>query len=296
MGLLLEGQVKFLKDYGYLTSGDAEQVKSFDDIQYRSAIERFRRFDANVERIESVTGDEDSTTSVAMLMPRCSVMDIDIGAEAAIGKGGWAGCITPGLHGSIVEVNQSGLPDFLEDDFRQVLANTQSAYAEIGLLFIFRDKHTKEDLIVGGTVTGEAQTVLTFERGQGWIGLALVGPFSCGSRAWLKLDPGYRPSSVISEWTTLLKHELGHNCGLRHSSGGVMNPSIVRGLPISWAGDPQAGNLRRMFSGVPIEIPGGNPEPPSGDDGIWPPPFNPIGDSFQLAPGVRAQLYRVLGG
>jgi len=299
VGLLLEGQVRFLEDYGYLSSEDAVNVKDFDDIQLRSAIEKFKRIDMNVERIQSVVGDEQVAVGMAMDMPRCQVKDIDIGAEAAIGSGGWSGCLKSGQHAAIVEVDQTFLPDFLEGSFRQVLINTQLAYAEIGLLFIFRDKLTKDDLITGSYVEGQPQTVLTFVRGKGWIGLALVGPFSCGQKAWLKLDPQYRPSAVVTEWTTLLKHELGHNCGLRHSSGGVMNPSIVRGLPVSWRGDPHESTLSRLYGGDPVEIPGGTPEPPDKppeDDGDFPPPFNPIGESFQLAPGVRAQLYRVLGG
>jgi hypothetical protein len=50
-------------------------------------------------------------------------------------------------------------------------------------------------------------------------------------------------------------HELGHNAGLDHSRGGVMNPSIVSGLAPSWAGDPSEPILNRYYGGEPIEQP-----------------------------------------
>jgi hypothetical protein len=59
---------------------------------------------------------------------------------------------------------------------------------------------------------------------------------------------------------TLIKHELGHNSGLGHSRGGVMNPSIINGLPVSWKNDPSESQLRKWYGGEPV--PGGNPLPP----------------------------------
>lgn len=299
---LLEHTVDFLKQYGYLPKSYKPTKAGFEDVAITSAIAKFQRFDANVKRLKEETGEpllEDGVpggaTLLAMQLPRCACEDpIE---EPAIGSGGWSECIEPDEHGAIVEVDQSNLPSFLKPVFQAVLSNVQKSYAEIGLLFVFRDKSTKEDLIVGGPVDGRTQTDLTFTRGSGWIGLALVGPFSCGRKAWLKLHYGYQPRNVAREWTTLIKHELGHNCGLRHSSGGVMNPSIVGGLPVSWRGDPSHSTLVRWFGGEPVDIPGGDePEPPSPpDDDEFPGVGEPIGDPFDLWNGAKGQVYRVFG-
>jgi hypothetical protein len=44
-----------------------------------------------------------------------------------------------------------------------------------------------------------------------------------------------------------------------------MNPSIVNGLPTEWGpSDPSTAWLKQQFGGVPVPIPGGNPDPPPG--------------------------------
>lgn len=296
MGLLLDAQVQFLEDYGYLSAEDAAKVSDFDDIELKAAIEKYQRFDANVARQAMVTGDIDSATQAAMMMPRCQCPDNEV--EAALGTGGWRGC--HGLsdaHAAIVDVDPARMPGFLKPEFVNVLRRVQRSYAEIGLLFRFRNQDGL-DMINGERISDHHRNIrMTFTRGSNWIGLAIVGNGhnqQCSSEIWAKFDYRYQPRNVVSEWTTLIKHELGHNAGLRHTRGGVMNPSIVNGLPVSWKGDPHEETLRKWYGGDPVEVPG-NPKPPEDDDD-WPAPFNPIGESFQLAEGVRAQLYRVMGG
>ena len=93
------------------------------------------------------------------------------------------------------------------------------------------------------------------------IGLAIVGRGqSCRTSIWAKFDPGYQPANVVREWTSLVKHELGHNMGLSHSQGGVMNPSIIAGLPVSWRGDPSEPILSRWFGGKPVPTDPQGPE------------------------------------
>lgn len=196
--------------------------------------------------------------------------------EAAVGTGNWGKCHGIGnFHCAAVLCELSGLPAFLSTAFAQVLKNVQSAYAQVGLLFRFIGKDGK-DLLTGDTFTGEPQIDLSFvPRSDGWIGLAIVGQGeTCGTRIWCRFLATYRGGNseqdIITQWTTLVKHELGHNCGRSHTSGGVMNPSIVNGLPVDWVpNDPSTSWLKQRFGGVPVPIPG-TPTPP-----VPPPPVPP---------------------
>lgn len=196
--------------------------------------------------------------------PRCEYPDHGIAAaHAAIGGGSWKSCHGIGdFHSASVRINRANLPSHLEPVFEDVLTRVQRAYDEVGLRFWFDGR-------------SPVQTELSFvNSSDGWIGLAIVPntALSCStSPIWLRLLSTYRGGStaeaIAQQWTSLIKHELGHNCGLSHSSGGVMNPSIVNGLPWSWKNDPSEGLLRSRFGGVPIPTtptPGPNPPPVEG--------------------------------
>jgi hypothetical protein len=197
---------------------------------------------------------------------RCAVPDYSRNPLPAVGTGGWARCHGIGnYHAATVYIDKSTMPGFLAPVWDQVWSNVVKAYEEIGLRFIATDDSRTHN------------TSLTWVRPNGgWIGLAIVGRGqSCGSKIWSRYDQNYRGGSsaagVTQQWTSLVKHELGHNCGLEHSRGGVMNPSIVNGLPVSWDGDPSESLLRRWFGGEPV--PGSDPEPGPG-------PVPPAGDAL----------------
>lgn len=216
--------------------------------------------------------------------PRCEYPDHGIVmASAALGGGSWKGCHGIGdYHCAIVRIDEGGIGSFLKPLLNPVLKRTQAAYDEIGLRWIFVDGNGR-DYLTGKTVNGQHQTLLSFvPSSDGWIGLAIVPStaLSCSTQPiWLRLLATYRGGNseeqIVTQWTSLVKHELGHNCGLGHSSGGVMNPSIVQGLPVSWRGDPSEPLLRSRFGGQPIpaDTPpgggGGPPAPPPGT-GYWP--------------------------
>lgn len=191
-------------------------------------------------------------------------------AMPAFGSGNWKGCHNIGdFHCASIGVDESGLPGFLRPVFQQVLKNVQSAYAGVGLLFRFIDVSGK-DMLTGESFSGNINSDMSFvNSSSGWIGLAIVGQGeNCSSKIWCKFLNTYKGGSndaaIIQQWTTLLKHELGHNCGRSHTNGGVMNPSIVNGLPTEWVPeDPSTSWLKGQFGGVPVPIPGGSPEPPS---------------------------------
>lgn len=253
--------IAFLKQFGYLPEEYAGD--SIDDPVVQQALAEYQAFDANVDlychrehgRALIPDGGIGPATIAAMSAPRCGHPDTDA-AVPAQGTGNWAGCHGIGdFHRAIVRVNESGMPSHLRGVFwEQVIPNVRESYRELGMDFVI------------STGAGNRNIDFSFvPRSDGWIGLAIVGTNqSCGSTIWCRYLATYRPSDVVNEWTTLIKHELGHNCGLRHSNGGVMNPSIVRGLPVSWRGDPSEPILRRWFGGEPVppETPPDPPEPP----------------------------------
>lgn len=196
-------------------------------------------------------GELTAETEALLTLPRCHTPDF-ARTEPQKGRGNWAGCNGVGdAHSMIVRfANQP--PAFLSPYWDQVWLRVVESYAEVGLQII-RDDDAEH-----------YQTELSFvEPDSNWIGLAIVGiNLSCSSRPiWLKFDRGYKPNDLISEWTTLVKHELGHNCGFDHTSGGVMNPFIVKGLPVSFKGDVIWPQLVKSFGGVRV----GGTDPRSSD-------------------------------
>lgn len=194
------------------------------------------------------------------------------GPAPAFGSGNWKGCHNVGeFHSAAIRVDKSGLPSFLAPLFLQVLKNVQAAYAGVGLLFRFIATDGK-DMLTGDSFAGNINSDMSFvNSSSGWIGLAIVGQGeTCSSKIWCKFLASYKggssDASIVQQWTTLLKHELGHNCGRSHTNGGVMNPSIVNGLPTEWvSGDPSTSWLKGQFGGVAVPIPGSGPVPPNPD-------------------------------
>ena len=152
-------------------------------------------------------------------------------------------------------VDKSEMPKFLEDKFEEAWSLCVKAYRQIGLQFIRVDANENANI-----------EFLFVSRSRGWIGLAVVGQNeTCSSNIWCKYLSTYQPSNIVREWSTLIMHELGHNAGLQHSRGGVMNPSIVAGLKPTWKGDPSESILNRYYGGEPI---GDVPVPPV-DNGTY---------------------------
>jgi hypothetical protein len=200
-------------------------------------------------------GEIGPATTELILAPRCMVPDYDpVGYKPErLGSGNWKNCWgSEGKHHCKV-LYTGGMPSHVSAVFEQVWKGVVESYAEVGLYL---------ELVKSGEYNTHMQFV---GSSSGWIGLAtVVNNASCSSKIFNRYLSTYRPSNTANEWMTLFKHELGHNCGMSHSSGGVMNPSIRNGLPKSWKGDPSWNLLVSRFGGEPIQIPGGSP--PDGPD------------------------------
>jgi hypothetical protein len=206
--------------------------------------------------------------------------------ERSLGTGSWQGCHGVGnFHAANVLIDDSGLPSFLQASWLQVLRNTRAASAEVGLLLNFIKNGV--DVLTLKPSVGNIQINLSFvSSSSGWIGLAILGQNeTCtSSPIWCRFLNTYRGGSsdaaIITQWTTLVMHELGHNCGLNHTSGGVMNPSIVNGLPGRWVeNDPSTKTLKGWFGGQPVPIPDGGPKDPP----VPPPLSQAVRDAIQDA-------------
>jgi hypothetical protein len=256
------------------------------DAPVRIAIQSYQEFFApdldrfsaeHYGRIGVADGEVGPATMDLLTMERCGYPDYTI--EAANGSGSWpANCRSdyPGVHTFSVQMNKSGMPSFLQDVIEPAWDLVRQAYANMGILFLREDDNPK------------ANTYVTWQRGAGWIGLAIV-PRSprCGERIWAKFDNRYRPGQLLDQWARLLAHEFGHNMGMSHSRGGIMNPSITSGkfTPSAWRGDPSESILRRYFGGVPVNIE--SPDDPKPDDptdlsGYW------FDGSFTLKQGEKS--------
>lgn len=204
----------------------------------------------------SITGEVGPATEIVMGLERCGHPDYRKPGEfePAVGRGNWPRCHGVGdFHAVSVKIANSP-PSFLAPVFDEVKRRVTEAYAEVGLLVHW---------------DGRSPINIDFSfvtRSSGWIGLAIVGNGqSCNDRIWCRYLSTYRggssDASITTQWTTLIKHELGHNCGMSHSRGGVMNPSIVNNLPTSWKGDPSESLLTSRFGGQRVPTGPGDDSP-----------------------------------
>lgn len=188
----------------------------------------------------------------------------------AVASGGWPNCHgTNNIHCMSIRVNPDGISPKYNHLWTKIMQNVQRAYCGIGLLIRFIGMDNK-DLLTGEPWRSNINSELSFvSSSAGWIGLAIVGQNeNCSSKIWLKLlstyTGGTNDTIIEQQITSLLQHEVGHNVGLGHSNGGVMNPSITQGNPVGqWSpNDPSRPKLVNLYSGVPIPVPGGGPTDP----------------------------------
>lgn len=196
----------------------------------------------------------------------------------ATGSGSWRNCHGVGsYHCAKVMFNLADQPEHLKPVFTEVLGNVQRAYAAIGLLLLFVDV-TGRDMITGEERgTGGINIHASFvQRSDGWIGLAIVGRNeTCSSQPiWMRFLATFHRNapreSIVVDWSSLLRHEIGHLTGSLHTVGGTMNSVLVPGLPLLFPKtDPVYPYLVQEFGGQPVPLDDsddGGPTPPEDPD------------------------------
>ena len=251
--------LRFLYDYGHFRNPlfpDTWEITehSLDDLELDhplviQAIASFQSFDANMDmltfkhhnRLSVADGLIGPATRELMGLERCGFPDY-VENEAS-GSGSWpVGCLTDGIHHIRIDVDESNKPThYTNGVWDSIKSDNAKMYGEIGLLIEYvehgelSEVDMKWKILAGGT-----------------IGLAQFNDRTCGDNVFQYIDPGYRGS--YARLVALHAHETGHNCNLRHTRGGVMNPSIMT-VPLSWKNDVSYSVLKRFFGGEPIDKP-----------------------------------------
>ena len=219
-----------------------DAIKSFQEFM----VDDFDRLSLELNHRIGVTDGEIGPATTALFeVERCGLPDY--GIEAA-GSGSWpSGCHPeyPNDHSFAVYFDKSNMPGFWKPVWDQAWLLVRQAAADMGMAYFEVQDQNR------------ANTVVTWTRGNGWIGLAVV-PRSpkCRERIWAKFDTRYQPRDLVNQLARLLAHEFGHNKGFSHSRGGIMNPSIVTGVfrPNAWRGDPSESLWIRSFGGNPVTL------------------------------------------
>tara|TARA_Y100000593_G_scaffold17267_1_gene34495 strand:+ start:1010 stop:1927 length:918 start_codon:yes stop_codon:yes gene_type:complete len=189
--------------------------------------------------------------------PRCDCPDFP-DPTAARGSGSWP--MPCQKEGVTFSVDKRRMPDDLADRIEGIIDRVVDSYAELGLHLVR----------VGDDSGGDANIEVEFKPLRGsTIGLAEFNGESCGDSVFCYLDPSYCRNNDADNIAELLCHEIGHNCNLDHTRGGIMNPSVIEGGFDGWKPrDPSHRTLVRYFGGEPIEKP--EPDPPKPAPGDWP--------------------------
>lgn len=257
--------VKHLITYGYLD----ERLKE-DQPAIKRAVKLYQSFfrdDLTTLGAESslyssiYNGEIDAGTLYHMELPRCGCSDFV--TEPMGGAGSWPmGCHNSGtFHRVKIYFEQTQMPSHWRSVFEESFSLVQATYRDMGI-----------DL-ERTTVKSEANITVSWERSRSWIGLAQVGRNQrCTTQYFAKFDNAYGSSftrdQLVNQLAMLMGHEWGHNMGMSHSNGGIMNPTLSRFkfTTKSWRGDPHEPTMKRWFGGIPYQV--DTPPPPP----IDPPP------------------------
>jgi hypothetical protein len=251
----------FLKRYGYLPGipwEDIDKLARSDQIVEDASYQLQELYGDDI--IGSADGHIGPKTMHAMSLPRCGHPDklddpeiscITQSRRDMAGSGSWpASCHESGITLSLDKRN-SPLPDAT---LERLDSEMRKEYAQVGCLIVRDDGNSR------------ANIRQSFRRGSGWIGLAEFNNRTCGDSVFCYRDSRWDGGHVRN--LNLNLHEVGHNCNLQHTRGGIMAPTI-NSSPNHWVTFDSAGKpdyqdvsyrtLAKFFGGFPIGEP---PTPP----------------------------------
>lgn len=245
--------IEWLVKYGYLPRAEAQwtSLALRDDI-VRDSVRKLQDF-ARLHPLNDMVrahhgrdliadGDVGPATRELIGLPRCDVPDFGPSAMPAPGgTGSWpAPCQKSGVK---VFVDLTNCP--YRDEWPGIWADVAEAYRLAGLKYVLVNS------------LAECNIHVYFRSFFGsTIGLSEFNGRSCGDRVFCSLSNSYR-----GENRGLLKHEIGHCDNLGHTSGGTMNPWIMKEPDphARWlTTDPSWPRLVAFHDGVPV---GTGPEP-----------------------------------
>lgn len=245
-----------LQDLPLLTLQDAvvqAAVRSYQDMGGRVLDELTFKHHGRPARHDGVAG---PATQELIETARCEIPDYGPNA-AAVGIGSWPEpCQKAGVK---FHVAKSGMPSAIVSKWPDIVSKLVHSYGRVGLRMVEVGSSSEANILIS----------FTYFFG-GTIGIAQYNSERCSDRVTCKLS-----SSYVGHNLGLVKHEVGHNCNLPHTSGGTMNPFIQpefdpNGLWVP--SDPSFGRLTRFFGGTPID----GPDPLPGPDIPPPPPPDPV--------------------
>jgi len=271
-----------------VTEKDLDHLKLTDET-VRQAVASLQGFDANMEslcfqhhgRSAIPDGEIGPATRELMNLPRCGCPDFAPASDEATGGGSWpSGCLdgTAGvpddIHAIRIDVNAGTMPAHVRKDWTRIKQLCIAAYAEVGLMVIYVEYGERSEVDLKWKSFGGST-----------IGLAQFNDQRCSDNVFQYLSKTYRANATLLG--TLHIHETGHNVNLRHTRGGIMNPSILR-TANDWSDDPSYSSLRKYFGGEPLPVP--SPPDPTDPDPPVPQP-SPVKGVLT----IEGRLYNITG-
>lgn len=212
-------------------------------------------------------GEFGPATERLLKVERCGHRDFpdpDAPRQALGTNGNWKGCHGIGnFHCCVVRITDN-VPSHWKPIFGDILNIVTEGYRVIGCQLYWTGPGAPFDTAPEGARHQTEMQWVSFSSG--WIGLAtVVLGMSCNAspifnRYLASYLSGSSRETCLAMLPTLVMHELGHNHGCEHTSGGIMNPSILR-VKQSWIGDPAENFFKRQYGGEPVPSPGPGPGP-----------------------------------